>query len=126
MTNLEVGDLSLETFEVLIHDLEQLFPEELKISQRYNFELLKGNLQDLFGFYTKDTFYNPKMNIKQITKEEFSKILDSQIHYGSGDCYYPFGKFWLKDGDVYIGVDNSRGEAFTEEFKSKKAVLNWL
>ncbi len=124
--NFKIGNLSLETFEVLIHDLELLFPKELKISQKYNYELLKGNLQDIFGFYTQDTFYNPNMNIKEITKEEFDKILDTQIYYGSGDCYYPFGRFWFKTNNLFVGIDNSGGEAWTEEFKSKKELMNWL
>jgi len=36
------------------------------------------------------------------------------------------GLFYFEDGSYFIGVDNSAGEAFTEEFKTEKECLNWL
>lgn len=36
------------------------------------------------------------------------------------------GLFYFKDGDSFIGIDNSAGEAFTEDFKTEKDCLNWL
>ena len=124
MSKFKIGNLNLETFETIIFDLEMLSPKKSTISQRYNFELLKGNIEDLFGFYTKDKFYNPKMNIKEISKKDFNNIINSKET--RFDKYFPFGKFWLKEKNIYIGIDNSTGEAFTEEFKTKRQVLNWL
>ncbi len=38
----------------------------------------------------------------------------------------PRGCFWQKDGELYIGIDNTTGDAWTEEFKSKEDCLAWL
>lgn len=38
----------------------------------------------------------------------------------------PRGRFWQKDGELYIGIDNTTGDAWTEEFKSKEDCLAWL
>ena len=40
----------------------------------------------------------------------------------------PFGKYWIFDvaTSVYIGIDNSKGEAWTEEFDTKDECLKWL
>jgi len=39
---------------------------------------------------------------------------------------YPEGLFYLKDNNVYVGIDNSNGDSFTEAFKDKKTCLAWL
>ena len=38
----------------------------------------------------------------------------------------PLGKFFLKENRIYIGIDNTRGEAFTEEFQSIAALKLWF
>lgn len=38
----------------------------------------------------------------------------------------PIGLFWLKDNGVYVGIDNSTREAWTEEFSSLTACKRWL
>lgn len=38
----------------------------------------------------------------------------------------PRGKFWSIENGVYIAVDNSTGEAWTEEFKSLPECIDWL
>lgn len=57
------------------------------------------------------------MEIKEITKGEAFKIIESKE---------PEGLFWLIDGDIFIAIDNSRGEAFVEEFNDKEECLQWL
>lgn len=57
------------------------------------------------------------MEIKEITKEEAHKIIETKE---------PEGLFWLIDGDTFIAIDNSRGEAFIEEFDDKEEGLQWL
>ena len=57
------------------------------------------------------------MEIKEITKEEAHKIIETKE---------PEGLFWLIDGDTFIAIDNSRGEAFFEEFDDKEEGLQWL
>lgn len=40
---------------------------------------------------------------------------------------HPYGKYWLLDvSGVYIGIDNSAGDAWTEEFGTKEECLAWL
>lgn len=55
--------------------------------------------------------------IIEITKEEANKIIETKE---------PLGLFWLIDGDTLIVIDNSRGEAFAEEFDDKEEGLQWL
>lgn len=38
----------------------------------------------------------------------------------------PRGLFWQKDEDVYVGIDNTTGEAWTEDFKTLDDCLAWL
>ena len=38
----------------------------------------------------------------------------------------PAGKFWHKDGDWFIGIDNSNGQAWVEKFASKEECFAWL
>ena len=57
------------------------------------------------------------MEIKEITKEEAFKIIETKE---------PEGLFWLIVGDTFIAIDNSRGEAFVEEFNDKEECLQWL
>lgn len=53
------------------------------------------------------------------------------------DCtsekYEPFGKFYAEDTEtdergnsIWVAVDNSTGEAFTEDFRSEKSCIDWL
>ncbi len=39
---------------------------------------------------------------------------------------HPYGLFFLKDGSVYVGIDNRDGDAWTEEFPTKRKCLEWL
>lgn len=38
----------------------------------------------------------------------------------------PLGLFYLKDRERYIGIDNSSGESFVEEFIDKETCIAWL
>ncbi|MFL0196965.1 hypothetical protein ACJDU8_15565 [Clostridium sp. WILCCON 0269] len=56
--------------------------------------------------------------IEVISKEKSSKIIDTRK---------PYGSFLLlnKDGS-FTGIDNTAGEAFTEDFKNLKNCLEYL
>ncbi|MDU4596466.1 hypothetical protein [Clostridium botulinum] len=56
-------------------------------------------------------------NKKEITSKEAENIIDSRK---------PLGKFWLKENEFYIGIDNETGDAWTEEFKDKSSCIEWL
>jgi len=38
----------------------------------------------------------------------------------------PLGKFYTKEDGKYIGIDNSTGDAWTEEFDSYHQMFRWL
>lgn len=63
------------------------------------------------------------MEIKEIKADELHNLYQYGEQFGN---YKPLGLFWRKDGDKYIGIDNSNGDAWTEEFKTKEAMLRWL
>ena len=47
-----------------------------------------------------------------------------------GDCIIysrrPFGLFYLIYNGIYVGIDNSTGHAFTEEFMNLRQCKRWL
>lgn len=54
---------------------------------------------------------------KEITSIEANNIIENRV---------PLGQFLLIDGDLFVGIDNSNGEAWTEEFKKKDDCVRWL
>ncbi len=62
-------------------------------------------------------------DIKKLTKEQSHNILNTGFETGK---YKPIGRFYTKEGDLYIGIDNSTGDAWTEEFKTKASCFKWL
>ena len=59
------------------------------------------------------------------------KLTDHELHTLFLSCskegvYRPVGLFYHQDKNTVIGVDNSTGEAWTEEFSSVKECLAWL
>lgn len=57
--------------------------------------------------------------IKKMTAAEFQTMMDSVP-------YLPLGCFYLEDGGKIIGVDNSDGHAWTEEFDDFESCERWL
>lgn len=57
------------------------------------------------------------MEIKPVTREEANQIFDTRE---------PIGLFYEIDGDSYIGIDNSTGDAWVEDFKTKEECFRWL
>lgn len=61
--------------------------------------------------------------IQCVTKEFINKILETE-HYGRyGD---PYGLFYYYSDGKYIAMDNSRGDAWMEEFDSYGECVLWL
>jgi hypothetical protein len=58
-----------------------------------------------------------KSKLKEITKTDaYSIILERK----------PLGTFWLKEGPLYVGIDNDTGDAWTEDFPTKEQCIGWL
>lgn len=55
--------------------------------------------------------------IKEITSEQASVVIDTRE---------PLGLFYLLDDGVHIGIDNSTGDAWTEEFPNLHQCKKWL
>ena len=55
--------------------------------------------------------------IQQVTQSEADEIIRT---------YEPHGQFYLLDGDTYVGIDNSTGHAWTEEFDTFEECKAWL
>lgn len=96
-----------ETFKKWLPEEDKLTPYEMpRHSGKYPWGS-KENLESMGRIITID----------EVTPDDLTKIIDARL---------PFGLFYCKDGKKYIGVDNINGDAFTEEFKTKKACLEWL
>lgn len=66
-----------------------------------------------------ESFYR---DIKEISVEESLEIMD--MYDVSPDDY--LGRFYYKENEVFVGVDNSGGMCWTEEFKSLNHCMEWL
>lgn len=60
--------------------------------------------------------------IKEISPKQYVKILDSY----NGREYLYRGKYYLIRGNKYIGVDNSTGDCWVEEFDTLDECIDWL
>ena len=64
------------------------------------------------------------VSIQKISQEEARRLLNSCD--GIGGRYEPLGLFYLEEQEQFIGIDNSTGDAWTEEFPDKNRCLRWL
>ena len=55
--------------------------------------------------------------IKKINPKQADSIIDSR---------QPLGFFYVLDAGVYVGIDNSTGNAWTEEFQNLCKCKHWL
>lgn len=60
--------------------------------------------------------------IKKMTAAEFQTMMGS----ATDTPYLPLGRFYLEDSGKIIGVDNSDGHAWTEEFDDFESCERWL
>lgn len=55
--------------------------------------------------------------IREIMPSDAESIIDTR---------QPLGLFYCKEGTVYVGIDNTDGDAWTEDFKALNACIKWL
>lgn len=55
--------------------------------------------------------------IKEITSEQANVVIDTRE---------PLGLYYLLEDGGYIGIDNSTGDAWTEEFPNLRQCKEWL
>jgi len=59
-----------------------------------------------------------KDEVVKVTEEEMARIIETR---------QPRGWYYRRAGRrCYVGVDNSTGDAWTEEFTSRRKCLRWL
>lgn len=65
------------------------------------------------------------MNIVQITADLAQKIVRAYRRgIGSDDSYR--GLFYYKGKRQFVAIDNTTGDCWVEEFRSKRRAINWL
>lgn len=62
-------------------------------------------------------------DISKVSLDELRAVIDSADREGH---YRPYGKFYAREGDAWVAVDNSTGCAWTEEFRTEKKAIAWL
>lgn len=66
------------------------------------------------------------LDIKEITTKEFDELMASATIRAFAVKYSPRGLFFLRDGEKVVGIDNSTGHAWTEEFNDLDTCKRWL
>ena len=64
------------------------------------------------------------LTIQKISQEDARRLLNSCD--GTGGHYEPLGLFYLEEREKFVGIDNSTGDAWTEEFPDRESCLRWL
>jgi hypothetical protein len=58
-----------------------------------------------------------KIELKEISEADARSIILNRK---------PLGTFWLKEKNLYVGIDNDTGDAWTESFDTKEQCVEWL
>ena len=58
-----------------------------------------------------------RVNIRRVCPEFLCEVIDRRI---------PLGLFLTKEGRRRVAVDNSTGDAWTEDFRWKRQAVSWL
>ena len=67
------------------------------------------------------------MGLVEVTRETFDNLLETWINESSKrEHSINHDMFWCKDGDLYLGADNTRGDFYVEEFSSKEMLFLWF
>ena len=74
--------------------------------------------------FQPNTTASQNLSPPEITPQAASELFASCDR--NAGRYSPLGLFYLKEGAQYIGIDNSSGNAWTEEFSDLAACLMWL
>lgn len=61
--------------------------------------------------------FKNRAKIKRVRPEFLGKVIEERV---------PCGRFLTKKGRKWVVVDNSTGDAWTEEFPRKRQAVRWL
>jgi len=58
-----------------------------------------------------------KLKIQRVSSEFLGRVIEHRV---------PLGLFLAKEGGLWVAVDNRDGDAWTEDFATKRECLKWL
>ena len=61
--------------------------------------------------------YKMLHEIKEVNSEQLKRIIETKE---------PLGLYYTKENEIYVAVDNSKGNAWTEEFSTKEMAVKYL
>ncbi len=61
--------------------------------------------------------FKNRVKIKRVSPDFLGKVIENRT---------PCGHFLTKKGRKWVAVDNSTGDAWTEEFPRKRQAVRWL
>ena len=81
------------------------------------FEVLAMICKKLKGIFLKSKHTHTKIRIQRVPIWQIQNIIDYR---------HPNGYFLSQSGSQWVAVDNSTGDAWTEDFDSKYQAIHWL
>ena len=81
------------------------------------FEVLAMICKKLKGIFLKSKHTHPKICIQRVPIWQIQNIIEYR---------HPNGYFLSQSGSLWVAVDNSTGDAWTEDFDSKYQAIHWL
>lgn len=114
-----------DAFVVLTILAQQLGTDLPTCAQTAYDEIKERKGQTINGVFVKDA----DIREKEVREEMMDKIheigaLEADLIIGT---QRPIGKYWTEVGpNQYVAIDNSTGDAWTEEFKDKETMMRWL
>ena len=112
--------------------IENNIDDENKLNKVYE-AFMQSDSTNLINSYFEDILYDISSEEKyKETRLEGIELIDKQKadEILSSDCtsskYEPLGSFYYKSDDLYVGIDNSNGDAFVEEFDNVDDCIDWL
>lgn len=61
------------------------------------------------------------MKCKNLSLKKFLKIIKNPEKWEDNK-----GLFWTKENTMFVGMDNTSGDAWVEEFETFRECINWL
>lgn len=61
--------------------------------------------------------FKNRVKINRVCPEFLCEVIDRRT---------PLGLFLTKEGRTWVAVDNSTGDAWTEDFRGKRQAVRWL
>lgn len=61
--------------------------------------------------------FGNRVSVKRVSSKFLCEVIENRT---------PRGRFLAKEGRTWVAVDNSTGDAWTEEFARKRRAIRWL